>query len=52
MNLERTLMLVNVFRKQLIEEERITILQEYATKLGGVFPRGVLRESDREKLNF
>lgn len=39
-------------RKRIVEEERIKILQEYAVNLGGVFPRGILRDSDREKLNL
>lgn len=37
---------MNIFRAQIIEEERIRILKKHATKLLGYLPRGVLREDD------
>ncbi|KAK3907432.1 Meiosis-specific nuclear structural protein 1 [Frankliniella fusca] len=37
-------------REQMIEEERINILQQHAVNLLGFMPRGLLKESDVEKL--
>lgn len=37
-------------REKLIEEERINILQQHAKNLLGYMPRGLLKESDLEKL--
>lgn len=39
-------------RNQIIEEERIKILQEHAKNLLGFLPHGILRDSDREFLEL
>lgn len=37
-------------RQEIVEEERIKIIQEHAEALMGYLPAGVLRDSDREHL--
>lgn len=36
---------MEAFRRQIIEEERIKLLREHATKLLGYLPKGVIRDS-------
>ncbi len=36
---------LDAYRKQIIEEERVKLLQEHATKLLGYLPKGVIRDS-------
>lgn len=40
------------YRQQLIEEERIKLIKEHAKHLIGYFPRGILRENDKQYLNI
>lgn len=37
-------------RQEIVEEERIKIIQEHAEALMGFLPSGVLRETDRKYL--
>lgn len=39
-------MIIIYYRRKLIEEERLRMLKQHASKLIGYLPRGVLREDD------